>query len=132
MAGLDFQETFSPIVKHSIVRLVLSLATMNGWILRQLNVKNAFLHDPLDEPVYVSQPPDFVNPLYPDHVWKLNKALYGLKQAPRTWFNRLSSYLVSYDFFCSTADPSLFVYQVSNVTVLLLLYVDDIILTGND
>ena len=132
VAGLDFQETFSPVIKHSTVHLVLSLATMNGWSLRQLDVKNAFLHGPLDEPVYVSQQPGFVNPLYPDHVWKLNKALYGLKQAPRTWFNRLSSYLVSYGFFCSTADPSLFVYRVSNVTMLLLLYVDDIILTGND
>ena len=132
VAGVDFQETFSPVIRYSTVRLVLSLATMNGWILRQLDVKNAFLHGPLQEPVFVSQPPGFVDPMHPDHVWQLNKALYGLKQAPRTWFDRLSSFLIDYGFKCSTADPSLFVFHVDNVVMLLILYVDDIILTGND
>ena len=75
---------------------------------------------------------DFGRMLHPDHVWQLNKALYGLKQAPRTWFDRLSSFFIDYGFKCSTADPSLFVFHVDNVVMLLLLYVDDIILTGND
>ena len=65
VAGVDFQETFSPVIRYSTVRLVLSLATMNGWILRQLDVKNAFLHGPLQEPVFVSQPPGFVDPMHP-------------------------------------------------------------------
>ena len=81
---------------------------------------------------HVFQPPGFVNPLFPNHVWKLRKALYGLKQAPHTWFNHLSSCLVSYAFTCSTADPSLFVFHTDGILMLLLLYVDDIILTNND
>ena len=104
---------------------------MNGWTLKQLDVKNAFLHGPLTEPVYVSQPPGFEDPTFPEHVWKLNKALYGLRQAPRAWFNCLSSYLIHYGFTCSTADPSLFIYRHQDILIILLLYVDDIILTGN-
>ena len=131
IAGLDFQETFSPVIKYSTVRLLLSIATMNGWHLKQLDVKNTFLHGPLAEPVYVSQPPDFEDPTFPNHVWKLNKALYGLRQAPRAWFNCLNSYLLHYGFTCSIADPSLFIYHHQDVIIILLLYVDDIILTGN-
>ena len=98
----------------------------------QLDVKNAFLHGPLAEPVFVIQPLGFVNHLFLDHVWKLNEALYGLCQAPCIWFNSLSASLVAHGFQCSMADPSLFVYQAHDVIMLLLLHVDDIILMGND
>ena len=80
-ADLDFNETFSPIIKPATVRFILSLAATSGWSLRQLDVKNAFLHGILNKEVFMEQPPGYVDPRYPNHVCRLNKALYGLKQA---------------------------------------------------
>lgn len=77
-------------VKSATIRIVLSLAVSLHWPIRQLDVKNAFLHGLLHEKVYMAQLPSFVNSEYPDHVCLLKKALYGLKQAPRAWFERLS------------------------------------------
>ena len=80
----------------------------------------------------MEQPPGFSNPQFPNHVCKLSKALYGLKQALRAWFHRLSTFLVSYGFTCSRADTSLFVFSSNSCIMYLLVYVDDLILTGND
>ncbi|KAJ9552360.1 hypothetical protein OSB04_016405 [Centaurea solstitialis] len=121
-----------PVVKASTVRIVLSLAVLNNWPLRQLDVKNAFLHGHLNETVFMEQPPGFVDSQYPNHVCRLKKALYGLKQAPRAWFQRLSSFLTQLGFTCSRADTSLFVFRRNSCILYLLVYVDDIILTGNN
>lgn len=86
LPSLDYIDTFSPVVKASIVCVVLSLAVTHGWPLRQLDVENAFLNGILQEHVYMEQPPSYVDPRFPHHVCKLKKALYGLKQAPRAWF----------------------------------------------
>lgn len=129
---MDFVETFSPVIKPCSIRTILTVATVKGWHIRQLNVKNAFLHGHLQESVYMEQPPGFVNPEFPSHACCLKKALYGLKQAPRAWFDRLSSFLITIWFFCSTADPSLFIWHCSKGVLLLLVYVDDIILTGDN
>jgi hypothetical protein len=77
------------------------------------------------------QPPGFINPNYPQHVCKLHKALYGLKQAPCVWFSRLSETLIQLGFTASKADSSLFIYSSKAVTMYLLIYVNDIILTGS-
>ncbi|KAM1306524.1 hypothetical protein ACFX2H_008899 [Malus domestica] len=129
--GLDFGETFSHVVKPTTVRLVLSLAAHFGWPLRQLDVKNAFLHGLLHEEVYMSQPPGFEDPSHPHLVCKLHKSLYGLKQAPRAWNERFTSFLPQIGFKSTYSDSSMFINTVGSAVVVLLLYVDDIIITGS-
>lgn len=130
--GIDYYETFSPVVKSTTIRTVLSLAVTRRWTLRQLDVQNAFLHGELHETVYLRQPPGFVDPTKPDHLCLLHKSLYGLKQAPRAWFHRLTKALQALGFRGSTTDPSLFIYLSKGTILYMLVYVDDIILTGNN
>nr|GEV39619.1 putative zinc finger, CCHC-type [Tanacetum cinerariifolium] len=129
--GLDYSATFSPVVKASTVRIILSLAVLNKWPLHQLDVKNAFLNGNLTDIVYMEQPLGFIDSRVPNHVCRLKKALYGLKQAPRAWFQCLSSFLVGLGFSCSRAYTSLFIFKKDSSILYLLVYVDDIILTGN-
>ena len=106
--GFDYMNTFSPVVKITMVRLLLSIAISQKWQIHQLDVSNAFLHGDLKEQLYMSQPPGFINPQFPDFVCQLKKSLYGLKQAPRKWFKKLSLYLISIGFQGSKIDSSLF------------------------
>ena len=129
--GLDYEDNLSPVVKPTTIRLLLSLAVTRGWSLRQLDVQNAFLHGVLEEEVYMRQPPGFVDPDRPQHLCRLVKALYGLKQAPRAWHARLGSALRAHGFVPSTADTSLFILQRPEVTMYILVYVDDIILVSS-
>jgi hypothetical protein len=131
VSGVDYYETFSPVIKPATIRLILALVVQFNWQIKQLDVSNAFLHGVLDEEVYMEQPQGFVDPSYPDHVCRLHKALYGLKQAPRAWFTRLSHALLDIGFCGSQMDHSLFVYHIDHIHIFLLVYVDDIILTGN-
>lgn len=130
--GLDFVETFSPVVRTATIRTVLHVAVTKKWSLKQLDVQNAFLHGDLKETVFLKQPPGFVDPNKPDYVWKLKKAIYGLRQAPRAWFDKFSNFLLEYGFQCSFPDPSLFVYHHGSDVIYLLLYVDDMIITGSN
>ncbi|XP_060171511.1 uncharacterized mitochondrial protein AtMg00810-like [Lycium barbarum] len=102
------------------------------WPFRQLDVKNAFLHGRLKETVYMQQPPGFEDSNAPNHVCLLQKAIYGLKQAPKAWFQRFSEALLHLGFLGSHADSSLFVHRHKGDIVILLLYVDDIVITGNN
>jgi len=81
--GIDFDVTFSPVVRPATVRIILTLTVMHNWALRQLDVKNAFLHGFLQEEVYMEQPPGYIDLEFPSHVCCLQRTLYGLKQAPR-------------------------------------------------
>ncbi|KAG8480454.1 hypothetical protein CXB51_024676 [Gossypium anomalum] len=133
-AGVDFYETFSPVVKPTTVRVMLALAVSRGWSLRQVDVNNAFLNGDLHEEIYMTQPPGFEQhngggePL----VCRLRKALYGLKQAPRAWFHKLKDFLLNTRFVASKADSSLFIRQTGTQFLYVLVYVDDIIVTGTD
>jgi len=128
--GVDFDETFSPVVKPATVRTVLSLALSRRWPIHQLDVKNAFLHGTLSETVYCAQPAGFEDTAHPDYVCRLNRSLYGLKQAPRAWYSRFAAYLLSLGFVEAKSDTSLFVYRRGTDTIYLL-YVDDIVLTAS-
>jgi len=92
--GIDYDETFSPVVKPATIRVVLSMALSQDWPIHQLDVKNAFLHGTLTETVYCIQPAGFVDSSRPEFVCRLNKSLYGLKQAPRAWHNRFASHIL--------------------------------------
>lgn len=129
--GVDYTETFSPVIKPGTIRLVLTVALVRGWPIRQLDVKNAFLHGFISENIYMEQPPGMIDSAHPSYVCKLQRALYGLKQAPRAWFDRLSVFLIKYGFYCSLADPSLFIFHSSTGILVLLIYVDDMLLTGS-
>jgi hypothetical protein len=131
MCGIDYEDTFSSIVKMAMIRIILSIAVSRKWCLRQLDMQNTFLHRVLEEDVFMKQPPCYVDSNFPQHVCKLGKALYGLKQAPRAWYSKLSVKLVRLGFKISKADTSLFIYNKSGVTIFLLVYVDDIIITSS-
>jgi histone deacetylase 1/2 len=124
---IDYDDTYSPVIKPTTIRVILSLTMMQGWHMRQLDVDNAFLHGYLEDEVYMVQPLGYVDKSFPTHLCKLEKSLYGLKQAPRAWFDRLSSKLQELGFVPSKADVSLFVYKKEAITIYILVCVDDII-----
>uniref|UniRef100_A0A5B7AA01 Reverse transcriptase Ty1/copia-type domain-containing protein n=1 Tax=Davidia involucrata TaxID=16924 RepID=A0A5B7AA01_DAVIN len=129
--GLDYSDMFSLVIKPTTIRVVLCLALAYGWPLRQLDVNNAFLHGSLSDEVYMAQPPGFIDSTYPSHVCQLRKAIYGLKQAPRAWYKELSTFLLHQGFLQSNSDASLFIYNHNGLLVYFLVYVDDLIITGN-
>ena len=128
--GIDFDETFAPVAKLVTVRCLISIAVNFDWTLYQLDINNAFLYGVIEEEVYMTLPPGH----YTDNdkrVCKLVKSLYGLKQAPRKWNEKLTSFLIEFGFIQSKNDYSLYTYNKKDCFIALLVYVDDIILTGN-
>lgn len=117
--------------KLVIVCVLLSLAAIRGWSLHQLDVNDAFLQGDLHEEIYMKIPPGF-HKSDANLVCRLNKSIYGLKQALREWFTKFSSELLANGFTQSRADYSLFIYRKSEIIIFILVYVDDIIITGND
>ncbi|XP_071719288.1 uncharacterized protein [Rutidosis leptorrhynchoides] len=129
--GIDYEETFSPVVKMVTVRILINLAINKGWILHQLDVNNAFLYGEIVEDVYMTPPEGYFNK---DKIkaYKLIKSLYGLKQAPRKWNEKLTSVLKDNGFVQSINDYSLYTKTVDDIFLVILVYVDDIIITGNN
>ncbi|XP_057985369.1 uncharacterized mitochondrial protein AtMg00810-like, partial [Hevea brasiliensis] len=112
--------------------LFISLAATYDWPLHQLDIKNAFLHGDLQEEVYMEQPPGFVAQGELGKVCRLRKSLYGLKQSPRAWFGRFSEAVQEFGMQKSKCDHSVFYKQSEAGLILLVVYVDDIIITGSD
>lgn len=131
--GIDYFEVFAPVARMDTVRMIVALAAQNQWKIHQMDVKSAFLNGLLDEEVYVDQPVGYVQPGCEDKVLKLKKALYGLKQAPRAWYTRIDSYFQETGFIQCPNEPTLYVKANSHGDFLLVcLYVDDLIFTGNN
>ncbi|KAK1645615.1 hypothetical protein QYE76_063420 [Lolium multiflorum] len=128
--GRDYDETFAPVAHMTTVRTLLVVASVRRWSVSQLDVQNAFLNGELSEEVYMQPPPGYSVP--DGMVCRLRRSLYGLKQAPRAWFERFASVVTAAGFSPSLHDPALFVHTSPRGRTLLLLYVDDMIITGDD
>ncbi|GJY10247.1 ribonuclease H-like domain-containing protein [Tanacetum coccineum] len=129
--GIDFDEAFSPVVKIFTVRCLINLAVQYNWCLSQLDINNAFLYGDLSETVYMDLPEGYFSP-DDKRVCRLKKSLYGLKQAPRQWNAKLTHTLIDNGFKQSKSDYSLFTKSKNGNFTALLVYVDDIIITGNN
>ncbi|CAJ2635918.1 unnamed protein product [Trifolium pratense] len=130
--GIDYSETFAPVAKLNTVRILLSLAANLDWPLHQLDVKNAFLNGDLEEEVYMDIPPGFEDK-FGSNVCKLNKSLYELKQSPRAWFEKFTYSMKKQGYIQGQADHTLFTkFSQDGKIVVLIVYVDDIVLTGDD
>jgi hypothetical protein len=123
--GRNYEKTYSPVVKMRTVKAIIVMAATKGWSLHQMDVNNSFLHGDLQE-VYMVQPPCYVDQTHPNLVNRLKKALYGLKQA---WLNKIGQYLVTSGFQTSNVDFSLYVKKTNHGIVVIVIYVDDLIIT---
>ncbi|KAK9043063.1 hypothetical protein V6N11_071414 [Hibiscus sabdariffa] len=131
--GIDYTETFAQVVKLNTNRVLLSLVVNLDWKLHQLDVKNAFLDEKLEDEVYMKLPPGLKHAEELQKVCKLNRSLYGLKQSPRAWFDRFTRVILKNGYKQSLADHTFFIKVTpKNKRVILIVYVDDIILTGDD
>ncbi|PKU64498.1 Retrovirus-related Pol polyprotein from transposon TNT 1-94 [Dendrobium catenatum] len=130
--GINYTETFSPVAKLPTIRILLTIALHHSWPVHQVDVENAFLHSNLNEIVYMLQPKGFEDKTKPNHVCRLHKATYGLKQAPRQWYNMFTASLTSLGFNHSQSDPSLLIFNKDSTQIYILVYVDDILITGNN
>ena len=130
---MDYHETFAHVAKLNTVRLLIALAAMYQWDLSQFDVKNTFLHGELEEDVYMATPPSYQLHENSLHVCHLKKSLYGLKQSPRAWFEKFSSTMLAAGYSQSEGDHTLFFKPGRDSKIaILIVYVDDIIVTGND
>jgi len=129
--GVDYDEILAPVARYTTIHLIIALAASQGWSLHQMDVKNAFLHGSLKEEVYVEHPKGFEVQDRMTRVCRLKKALYGLKQAPSAWYERII-YLMKLGFIRSDADSNFYFNAEKDKPLILVLYVDDLFLIGED
>ena len=132
MPCIDFNDVFSPVVKHSSIRTLLSIVAMHDYELEQLDVKTAFLHGGLEEDIYMNQPEGFVILRKENLVCILKKSLYGLKQSHRQWYKRFDSFMLSHGFKRSDYDSCVYLKIVNGSTIYLFFYVDDMLIGAKD
>ncbi|GJU29651.1 putative ribonuclease H-like domain-containing protein [Tanacetum coccineum] len=125
--GIDYDEVFAPVARIEAIRIFLAFASYMGFIVYQMDVKSAFVYGKIDEEVYASQTPGFLDPKYPQKVYKVVKALYRLHQAPKAWYATLSTFLLKNGYRRGTIDKTLFIKKDKHDIILVQVYVDDII-----
>lgn len=131
--GIDYLETFSPVVRHSSLRTLIALAARLGLKIDQMDVKTAFLNGNLQEKVYMKQPDGFVERGKEDYVCLLQKSLYGLKQAPRAWNKKLHQELERLNFMRSENEPCIYIRSGDKLNlVIIAVYVDDLLVFYNN
>jgi len=130
--GVDYQDTFAPVAKINTIRILISIAANRDWPLQQFDVKNAFLNGDLEEEVYMELPPGVNSNLGKGEVCRLKKSLYGLKQSPRAWFGRFSATMKEFGYKQSNSDHTLFIKHNEGRVTALIVYVDDMVMTGDD
>ena len=129
--GVDYDEIFSPVVRHTSIRTVLALVAHSDMQLEQMDVKTAFLHGDLEEQIYMVQPEGFSQPGQEHLVCNLKKSLYGLKQSPRQWYKRFDSYMIRIGYKRCEYDCCVYVKRLDDDSfVFLLLYVDDMLIAA--
>ncbi|KAK2414224.1 cysteine-rich RECEPTOR kinase [Trifolium repens] len=129
--GIDYNEIFSPVVKHCSIRVLMAIVNQYDLELEQMDVKTAFLHGELEETIYMQQPEGFVEDK--SKVCLLKKSLYGLKQSPRQWYRRFDEFLLKGGFVRSNYDSCVYMMKRNEKVILyLLLYVDDILMASSD
>ncbi|KAK4380842.1 Retrovirus-related Pol polyprotein from transposon RE1 [Sesamum angolense] len=131
-ALIDYTETFAPVARLDTIRALIAIAANKKWKIYQMDVKSAFLNGYIDEEIYVEQPQGFIAKGSEEKVLRLKKALYGLKQAPRAWYSRIDQYFMDRGFWKSLSEPTLYIKSQGNDTLIVSLYVDDLIYTGNN
>lgn len=123
--GIDYYETFSPVVRFTSIRALLAHAVKNDMLIHQMDVVTAFLNGTLDEEIYMSQPEGYIKPGDEHLVCRLKKSIYGLKQSPRCWNQAFSEYLESIGFTQSSADPCVYI-RIADPVAIIAVYVDDL------
>ena len=128
----SYMEVFAPVARLDTIRLILALAAQYEWKIFQLDVKSAFLHEKLEEEVFIEHPEGFIKKEKEDKVYRLKKALYNLKQAPRAWYNKIEAYFIREGFEKCSSEHTLFTKKEGGNILIVSLYVDDLIFTvGN-
>ena len=130
--GIDYEETFSHVVRFTSIRLILAIVASLDLELHQMDVKTAFLNRELDEEIYMEQPTGFVKEGHEHKVCKLLKSIYGLKQSSRQWYFRFQEVVLSNGFTMIDEDNCVYTKRSKGKFIIMSLYVDDILIAGND
>jgi hypothetical protein len=128
--GIDFEETFAPVVKWSTIRALTTRAAQFSYEIHHLNVKTAFLYGLIKEEVFMQQPQGYALPGHEHLVCRLNRALYGLRQSPRMWYERINTFLLSLGMTWSTCDHNMYHIGTGANKIILVLYIDDLFIMG--
>jgi transposase InsO family protein len=129
--GIDYDQTFAPVVRLENLRMLLAYATLRNLEIDQMDVDSAFLQADLHEEVFITQPEGYISIEHPDHVCKLNRSLYGLKQASFSWYTTLDKQLRQLGFKPTDADPCIYVKRIGRHLIIVSIYVDDLIIIGH-
>jgi Reverse transcriptase (RNA-dependent DNA polymerase) len=130
--GIDYADTYSPVVKHDSLRTVLSISAAQDLEMLQLDIKTAFLYGDLEEEIYLEQPEGFVATGQEEKVCKLRKCIYGLKQASRVWNRTFDDFLLRFGLSRSATDPCIYIHRHEETFVIVAIWVDDGLVCANN